>query len=354
MLLSGELSPEAQQKAFLTIDRNARSQAQLIEDLLDISRIVSGKMRVDFKGVDMPAVISAAVEAIRPAAEAKGIRIVSMFSSGAGPIVGDPERLQQVIWNLLSNAVKFTPGGGTVQVELRRVESQVELRVIDSGIGIDPAFLPHVFDRFSQADSSITRSRGGLGMGLAIVKSLIELHGGIVSVSSPGESHGTVFTVKLPISAVQERGVRRSDQKSTVQKELKEQENLVGLKILIVDDEPDSSEMLRIVFNRAGSIVETAESATAALAIFDKWHPDILISDIGMPEIDGNELIRIIRRERGSRIPAVALTAMARIEDRLKTLDAGYQMHVAKPVELVELITIVSSLVGLINREAQS
>ena len=259
MLLNGELSPEDQQKAISTIDRNARSQAQLIEDLLDISRIISGKMRVDFKTVDMTAVISAAVEAVRPAAEAKGIGIDSMFSSGAGPIVGDAQRLQQVVWNLLSNAVKFTPSGGSIQVELRRVESQIELRVIDNGIGIDPAFLPYVFDRFSQQDSSITRSRGGLGMGLAIVKSLVELHGGVVSVSSPAERQGTVFAVKLPISTLREDAThQRTGQKATGQKKIKQQDNLVGLKILIVDDEPDSCDMLQIVFNKCGAIVETA------------------------------------------------------------------------------------------------
>jgi PAS domain S-box-containing protein len=355
MLLTGQLNPEAQQKAFSTIDRNARSQAQLIEDLLDISRILSGKMRVDFRAVDMTAVISAAVEAVRPTAEAKEIGIDSILSSGAGPIVGDSERLQQVVWNLLSNAIKFTPRGGRVQVELRRVESQVELRIIDNGIGIEPLFLPYVFDRFSQADSSITRSRGGLGMGLAIVKSLVELHGGVVSVFSPGKGQGSVFTVKLPISAIRQEAIRRSPaEQATLQEEIKQHNNLVGLKILIVDDEPDSRDLLQIVFNRCGCIVQTAQAAYAALETFDKWHPDILISDIGMPEVDGNELIRIIREERGSRIPAVALTAMARIEDRLKALTAGYQMHVPKPVDLVELVTIVSSLVGLVNRQAQS
>jgi PAS domain S-box-containing protein len=354
MLLSGQLSPERQQKAFETIDRNARSQAQLIEDLLDISRIISGKMRVDFKAVDLPTVLSAAVEAVRPAAEAKRIRIDSILSAAPRPIIGDADRLQQVLWNLLSNAVKFTPRDGSVQVELQRRESQVEIRVVDNGIGIDPAFLPYVFDRFSQADSSITRSRGGLGMGLAIVKSLVELHGGEVSASSLGEGKGAVFTVKLPISAVRKDAIgRRPVEDARLQAQIRQHDDLVGLKILIVDDEPDSSEMLRIVFNQCGSIVETAESANAALVIFDQWQPDILISDIGMPEVDGNELIRILREERGSRIPAVALTAMARIEDRLKALTAGYQMHVAKPVELKELIAIVSSLVGLVDRRVE-
>jgi signal transduction histidine kinase/ActR/RegA family two-component response regulator len=355
MLVKGQVSPERQQQAFETIDRNARSQAQSIEDLLDISRIVSGKLRVDFKAVDMTAVITEAVEAVRLAAEAKGIRIESVFNSGAGPIIGDAERLQQVVWNLLSNAIKFTPRDGWVRIELRRVESQVELRVIDNGIGINSAFLPHVFDRFSQADSSIRRSRGGLGMGLAIVKALVEMHGGFVSVASPGEGQGAAFTVKLPISALREDTIRRRPiEKPTLQAELKQRHDLVGLKLLIVDDEPDTCDMLRTMFNQCGSIVEIAQSADAALDVFDRWQPDILISDIGLPDVDGYELIRIIREERGSRVPAVALTAMARIDDRLKALTAGYQMHVSKPVEPVELITIVSSLVGLVNRRAES
>jgi CheY-like chemotaxis protein len=259
-----------------------------------------------------------------------------------------------VVWNLLSNAIKFTPRDGGVQIELRRGESQVELRVIDNGIGINPVFLPYVFDRFSQADSSITRSSGGLGMGLAIVKCLVELHGGVVSVFSPGEGQGTVFSVKLPISAVREHDLRRRPaEKPRLQAELKHCDDLVGLKILIVDGEPDTCDMLRTFFNQCGLIVETAQSANAALEVFDRWQPDILISDVGMPDVDGYDLIRIVREERGSRIPAVALTAMARIEDRLKALTAGYQMRISKPVELVELITIVSGLVRLINRRPE-
>jgi PAS domain S-box-containing protein len=355
MLASRQLSPERQEKAFETIDRNARSQAQLIEDLLDVSRIISGKLRVEFKRVDLTTVVAAAVEAVRPAAEAKGIRIDSIFTSGAGPILGDAERLQQVTWNLLSNAIKFTPRGGLVQVELRRVESQVELRVIDSGVGIDPAFLPYVFDRFSQADASITRRVGGLGMGLAIVKSLVELHGGVVSVTSAGEGRGAAFTVKMPISAVQSDALRfHPIERPGLIHQLKQRPDLVGLKILIVDDEPDARDLLRFIFNDCGAIVETAESAKAALEMLDRWRPHILISDIGMPDVDGYELIRIIRKGYHSRIPAVALTAMARVEDRLKALEAGYQMHVAKPIDPAELITIVSGLVGLVNRSPEA
>jgi PAS domain S-box-containing protein len=351
MLLTGQLSPERQRKAFETIDRNARSQAQLIEDLLDISRIIAGQLRIEFKNVDMPSVVSAAVEALRPTAEAKKIAVDFAVTSGAGPIVGDAERLQQVVWNLLSNAIKFTPRGGRIQVDLRRVESQVELRVTDNGMGIDPEYLPHVFERFSQADSSITRNSGGLGMGLAIVKSLIELHGGVVLAESAGEGKGSVFTVKLPVSAIREDAIRpRALPKPTLQAELRLRDELVGLKILIVDDEPDTCELLRFVFNECGAIVETAHNTKTALELFDDWHPDILISDIGMPEVDGYQFIRTIREDRGCRIPAVALTAMARVEDRMRALTAGYQMHVAKPVEPIELITIVTSIVGLVDR----
>ena len=354
MLANGQVSSEQQQKAFAVIERNARSQAQLIEDLLDISRITSGKMRIDFATVDLTVVIGAAVESVRPAAEAKGIRIDSLFSSGAGPILGDAERLQQVMWNLLSNAIKFTPRGGVVRIEIARVESQVELRVIDNGAGIDPNFLPHVFDRFSQADTSIKRTRAGLGMGLAIVKSLVEMHGGVISASSPGEGLGSVFTIKLPFSAVRQDSIRgRPSEKLVLQGALKERANLVGLKILIVDDDADTRDMLRTIFNQCGSIVETAPSAEAALRLCDSWQPDILVSDIGMPEVDGYEFIRILREERGSRIPAVALTAMARIEDRLKALTAGYQMHVSKPVNPAELTTIVGNLVGLVSRRLE-
>jgi PAS domain S-box-containing protein len=354
MLLNGQLSSDRQKKAFEIIDRNARSQAQLIEDLLDVSRIIAGKLRVDFKTVDMTAVITAAVEALRPAAEAKGIRIDSIFSSAAGPVAGDPERLQQVVWNLLSNAIKFTPRDGLVQIELRRAESQVELRVIDTGIGISPEFIEHVFDRFSQADASITRNSGGLGMGLSIVKSLIELHGGVVSASSPGEGQGASFSVKLPISAVRDDLAHGyAPESPALETQLKQRDNLVGLKLLIIEDEPDTCEMLRFLFNECGSIVETAGSANAALKVFDKWHPDILIADIGLPDVDGFELIRIIRDQRRSRIPAVALTAMTRVEDRLKVLSAGYQMHVSKPIEPAELITIVSGLVGLVERRTE-
>jgi PAS domain S-box-containing protein len=355
MLLSGQLNQETHHRAIETIDRNAKAQAQLIEDLLDVSRIVSGKLRIDFKVVELPAVIAAAVEAVRPMAEAKRIQIQTVLSAGTDPILGDSQRLQQVIWNLLSNAIRFTPADGLVRVELQRIESQIQLQVIDNGMGIKPEFLPHIFDRFTQADSSITRNYGGLGMGLSIVKSLVEFHGGVVSATSPGEGLGAVFTVKLPVSAVRHDSAHQSGlQIPWLQTGLEDRHELVGMKILVVDDEADACELLRFIFNECGAIVESATNATQALQLFDNWKPDILVSDIGMPEIDGYDLIRSVRNERHSRIPAVALTAMARIEDRVKALNAGYQMHVAKPIEPVELVTIVSSLVSLVNRRPRT
>jgi PAS domain S-box-containing protein len=354
LLLSGQLKPELQQRAYETIDRNARAQAQLIEDLLDVSRIVSGKLRVDLKPADLGTVVLAAVEAVRPSAEAKRIRIQTVISSDAGPILGDPERLQQVVWNLLSNAIRFTPVQGLVQVEVHRVESQVELQVKDNGIGISSDFLPHIFDRFTQADSSITRTHGGLGMGLSIVKSLVELHGGVVSASSPGEGQGATFTVKLPVTAIRHDAAYPSPHPRLSPEAALNYPELVGVKILVVDDEKDTCEMLRFLFNTVGAVVETANSAEMALKILDWWKPDILVSDIGMPRMDGYELISIIRNERKSRIPAVALTAMARIDDRIKALNAGYQMHVSKPVEPKELIGIVAELAALVDRNLSS
>ena len=351
MLASGQLDADRQNKALNIIERNAKTQAQLIEDLLDISRIVSGKLRVDFRSIDLKAVVTAATEAVKPAAESKGIRIEFTFSSDISPIIGDADRLQQVVWNLLSNAIKFTPKGGSIRVELRRAGSQIELRVIDNGMGIAPEFVPHVFERFTQADNSITRSRGGLGMGLAIVKSLIEMHGGVVSASSEGQGQGAVFTVKLPISPLRQPMIPpRTAEQPRLQAELKQRDLLVGLKVLVVDDDLDACEFIRYVFDECGAIVETAHSAKEGLDVFDRWRPDILVSDIGMPGVDGYEFIKAIRQDRGSRVPAVALTALARIEDRVKALNSGFQMHVSKPIEPVELISIVGSLSGLVDR----
>ena len=354
MLASGQLKPDAQKKAFEVIERNARSQAQLIEDLLDMSRIISGKLKLTMSRVDLSTLIAAVVESHRPTAEMKSIRVRTVIDPEVTYVVGDQERLRQVLWNLLSNALKFTPSGGHVQVSLDRAESLARISVVDDGIGIKPEFLPHVFDRFSQADSSITRFHGGLGMGLSIVKSIVELHGGEVSVSSSGEGKGATFSVMLPLVT---KASRREEEFASAEALLDEpltySRDLVGLKLLVVDDEPDTCEMLSFLLEGCGAEVRTANSATDALEQLKTWSPNVLICDIGMPAIDGYELIRRIRSDEklpNAHIPAVALTALARIEDRVKALSAGYQMHVAKPIEPVELVSMIASVATLGNK----
>jgi PAS domain S-box-containing protein len=342
MLLAGPTDAATSRKALEVIERNVRTQTKLIEDLLDVSRIISGKLRIEVKPIDPAAVISAAVDVIKPAAEAKHIRIQTILDSSVGLVSGDFERLQQVIWNLLSNAVKFTPNAGSIRVALARGRSQIEISVADTGIGLSKDFLPYVFNRFSQADSSITRAHGGLGMGLAIAKSLVELHGGTISVNSPGEGQGSIFTIQLPISAVSQRQRLESGFDATFRR----LQDLAGVKILVVDDEADACEMLHHLFRLSGAEVQVATSAEEALKACFAFNPDVLVSDIGMPNVDGYELLRRIRRSGNKKLPAVALTALTRIEDRVKALAAGFQMHVAKPVEPAELLAVVSTLAG--------
>jgi PAS domain S-box-containing protein len=355
MLRDGDLDEETAKRALASVDRNAKSQAQLIEDLLDISRIISGKMHLEVRPLEPSTLINSAVEAVRLAAQAKGVRLQMVIDPSAGPIAGDHERMQQVVWNLLANAVKFTPSGGRVEVRLERVESQVELTVSDSGRGIKPDFLPFVFDRFTQADSSITRAFGGMGVGLSIVKSLVEMHGGTVRASSEGEGKGATFTVSLPVTSEQSGALNAetTERASPAPTPLRCPPELDGLKILVVDDETDTCEMVRTAFEQCGSRVKTSTSAAGALALIEQWHPEVLVADISMPEMDGYQLIQRVRArgpQAGGRTPAVALTAMARVEDRVKTLSAGYQMHVAKPVELDELRAVVASLVSVVVR----
>ena len=356
MLASGQLKLDAQKKALEVIERNARSQAQLIEDLLDMSRIISGKLKLTMTQVDLSTIIAAVVESHRPTAEVKSIRVRMSIDSAVKSVIGDEERLRQVLWNLLSNALKFTGSGGQVQISLDQVRSSARISVIDNGIGIKPEFLPYVFDRFSQADSSITRFHGGLGMGLSIVKSIVEHHGGQVSVSSAGEGKGATFTVILPLVTLASR--REEEFVSTealLDESLTYSRDLVGLKLLVVDDEPDTCEMLSFLLERCGAEVRTARSAIEALEQLKTWSPNVLICDIGMPAIDGYELIRRIRSDetlRNSQIPAVALTALTRIEDRVKALSAGYQMHVAKPIEPVELVSMIASVATLGNKRS--
>ena len=331
--------------AIETILRNAQTQTQLVADLLDVSRIVTGQLRLSVRNFQLIPVIEAAIEVVTPGADAKSIRIETVFDQTAGPIAGDPDRIQQIFWNLLSNAVKFTKRGGQIQVRMQRVGSHVEIAVADTGKGIDPKLLPFVFERFRQGDSSTTREQGGLGLGLAIVRHLVELHGGVVSARSEGPDRGAEFTVELPASA------RPQDSaESVIGRQIEYGRggtSLAGLRILVVDDELDAREIVAIVLGQAGAEIATASNSRQALEQVKQWHPDLLISDIGMPGESGYDLIRKVRALSavdGGKIPAIALTAYARTEDRLRILSAGFQMHVPKPVEPIELATVVASL----------
>src|ERR1043166_1463970 len=350
MLRTGQYSGDSALKAFETIERNARAQSQLIDDLLDVSRIVTGKLRIDVRPLDPNSFIEAAIEAVRPAAEAKGVRLQKIMDTGTVSVSGDPVRLQQVVWNLLSNAGKFTRRGGKVQVRMERVNSHVEIAVSDTGAGISPEFLPHVFDRFRQADMGTTRRYGGMGLGLAIVRHLVELHGGSVRAESAGEGQGSTFTVLLPVAPVYQatvEGERVHPAARDTMPSFDCAERLDGLRVLVVDDEPDTRELLKVGLEQCGAEVKAVGSAAEALAAISGGAPDLLISDIGMPEEDGYELIRRVRElpaEGGGKMPAIALTAYARTEDRLQALRAGYEMHVPKPVEMAELVTVAASL----------
>ncbi|HKQ51155.1 MAG TPA: PAS domain S-box protein [Pyrinomonadaceae bacterium] len=351
MLRTGQFNGDSATKAFETIERNARAQAQLIEDLLDVSRIITGKLRIDVRQLDPNTFVEAAVEAVRPAAEAKGVRLQKIMDTGVVSVSGDPVRLQQIVWNLLSNAIKFTPKRGRVQVRLERVNSHVEIAVSDTGMGIAAEFLPHVFDRFRQADQRTTRQHGGMGLGLAIVRHLVELHGGTVRAESPGEGKGATFTVLLPVAPVY-HAVAEGERVHPAAREtlpfFECVDRLDGVRVLVVDDEPDTRELLKAGLGRCGAEVTAAASTAEALDAVRAAPPDLLISDIGMPDEDGYELIRRVRAltdEAGARVPAIALTAYARVEDRMQALRAGYQMHVPKPVEMAELVAVAASLV---------
>jgi signal transduction histidine kinase len=345
--------PQNAKQGLEIIERAARSQARLIEDLLDMSRIISGKIRLDVQRLDLATIIEAAVTTVVPAAEAKGVRLQVALDPIAGPVKGDPNRLQQVVWNLVSNAVKFTPKGGRVQVFLERVNSHLEITVSDTGEGIEPHFLPHVFDRFVQADASTTRVHGGLGLGLSIVKQLVDLHGGSVRAKSSGKGKGSTFIVSLPFIVVHEEQeeLPHKIHPNKFSTDLPyENLSLKGVKILVVDDEPDARELIKRLLKDFNAEVETAESAHQAMRILKEYKPDILISDIGMPRDDGYEFIRQVRAlssEEGGAIPAIALTAFARSEDRTRAIMAGFQIHLSKPIEPSELVVIVGSFMGL-------
>ena len=354
LLLSRSMDEDATRRAIETISRNAQAQAQIIDDILDISRIISGKLRLDVRLVNPGSVIETAVESARPAADAKSIRLQMLLDPQAGPVSGDPDRLQQIVWNLISNAVKFTSKGGRIQVRLERINSHVEISVSDTGQGIAADFLPYVFERFRQSDSSTSRTYGGLGLGLSIVRQLAELHGGSVTVASPGEGKGSTFTVTLPIAVVHsqpfdDRREERVHPKASSQHIAFDcPPQLKGLRVLVVDDEKDARELLATVFGQCRAKTLAVESAAEALENIEEFDPHIIVSDIGLPEEDGYDLIRKIRaREKetnSKRIPAVALTAYACLDDRMKALAAGFQMHVPKPVEPAELAAVVASL----------
>ena len=350
ILKRGDPSPEDVAEGIDAIERNAQSQAQLIADLLDVSRITSGKLRLDVRSIDPAATIQAALETISPAAQAKEIRVERSLDPNFGPIQGDPDRIQQVIWNLVNNAVKFTPKRGTIRVSLARENSHVVITVADNGQGIKPDFLPYIFERFRQENATTKRNQGGLGLGLAIVKHLVELHGGTITAQSEGEKQGSVFTIRLPVTAVNPEvppiveeitppavgGPAKNDLPVAIR----------GVRILIVEDDADARAVLRRVLTKGGAEVAGAADVQTALSLLTIFKPQILVSDVGLPGQDGHDLIRAVRA-RGftpQLLPAIALTAFARNEDRSQSLEAGFQMHLCKPVDASELLAAVSTL----------
>jgi PAS domain S-box-containing protein len=349
LLLDGGVAPDKEQQALETIARNANSQGKLINDLLEVSRIITGKLRLDFGPCELQPVIEAAAESIRPTAEAKGVVLTVEFDSPGRVVFGDCERLQQVVWNLLSNAVKFTSAGGTVHVSLQRINSHVEIAIADSGIGIREDFLPYVFERFRQADGSTTRAFGGLGLGLAIVRHLVELHGGVASADSRGEGLGATFTVRLPLMVSLDHPVdlrqRVGPSPTVARADLST--SLLGLRVLVVDDEFDARDLVTTMLVGCGCTVNAVDTAKEALEYVQSWRPNVLIADIGMPLEDGYWLIEKVRAlavEQGGTTPALALTAYARTEDKIKALTSGYQVHLAKPVDRSELAAVIAKL----------
>jgi PAS domain S-box-containing protein len=350
MMRTQTLAPDKAKTAWDVVERNATSLRQIIEDVLDVSRIVAGRLRLNVEPVDLPAILHEAIATVMPAADAKGVRLEAVIEPLTVPISGDPNRLQQIVWNLLSNAIKFTPRGGKVQLRVARVNSHVEVVVSDTGRGIAAEFLPYVFERFRQADSSFAREHGGLGLGLAIARQLTELHGGTITAASDGPEAGATFTVKLPLMIVhrqQPETVRpqhpRTDRKAP---ELEPTPRIDGVRVLAVDDEPDSLGLLRTVLEGAGAVVTTAQSGAEAIQSLRTDQPDVLVSDIGMPGMDGLQLIRAIRQmdEPFRSTPAAALTAYARSQDRITSLASGFHMHLAKPIDPLELIVAIATL----------
>ena len=351
MIRNGEVEGSNATRAVETIERNARSQARLIDDLLDVSRIITGNLRLDLHPLNLAPIVEAASDALRPTADVKGIQIRTDMLSGECLVKGDPNRLRQVIWNLLSNSIKFTQRGGVVVVNLRCVGATVRLTVADTGEGISAEFLPYVFDRFRQAEGSISRKQGGLGLGLAVVRHLVELHGGTIRAESGGLGQGSVFTVELPLAEERRDPARAEERRREVERRRsrKGAVRLDGIHVLLVEDDDDSRKLLGTMLKRYGARVTSTKSAAEALAAFSDDLPDVLISDIGMPDEDGYELMRKLRSlppEKGGRTPAIALTGYASRKDRERALNAGYQKHMAKPIEQVDIISAIAALIG--------
>ncbi|HYB94598.1 MAG TPA: ATP-binding protein [Vicinamibacterales bacterium] len=348
MLRAGQLDEAATIQALDAIERNTRAQSQLVEDLLDISRIITGKLRLDVRSVELSSVVDTAVDAVKPAADAKNIRLQKVLDPRAAPISADPDRLQQVVWNLLSNAIKFTPKHGRVQVRLERINSHVEIIVSDTGEGITPELLPHVFERFSQGAEDGAKT-AGLGLGLAIARHIVELHGGTIHAASAGRGAGATFTVKLPLMVAHgERSESEVHPTATTGVLPATLPRLDGVRVLVVEDDADGREIVRRILEQAGGEVRTAENPTDADAVLAEWRPQLLISDIEMPGEDGYAFLRRLRQSptnSARELPAIALTAYARVEDRIRALAAGFQMHVPKPVEPAELIAVILALV---------
>ncbi|HKO95796.1 MAG TPA: response regulator [Pyrinomonadaceae bacterium] len=352
LVRSGKLDDSQISRAFETIERNARSQSQLIDDLLDVSRIITGKLQIEPALIDVCTAIESALDAVRPTVETKAIILEKVFSADACMVEGDSNRIQQILWNLFSNAVKFTPEGGKVRVEIRRKDANVQIIISDTGVGITPEFLPYIFDRFRQADGSTTRIHGGLGLGLSIVKHLVQLHRGTVEVASGGKDQGSTFTISLPLAKVTADSVIEAAPDGELESKSPPSEFskvLKGLRIVVVDDEGDSRDLVKAILTRYGSEVNCCESAAEALKAVRDWKPDLIISDIGMPTEDGYSLIRKIRKMRSKQAretPAVALTAYVTKEDREGAITAGFQLHISKPIEPAELVMSIASVTG--------
>ena len=361
LLRTGKLDAENSARALESIERNATLQTKLIDDLLDVSRIITGKLTLDRRPLEIAHVVSDAVNTVRPAADAKNIAIETNFDAEAEPVLGDANRLQQVVWNLLSNAVKFTPKNGRIEVALQRVNSEVQVSVGDSGEGISSEFLPYVFDRFSQGDGKTTRPHSGLGLGLAIVRQLVELHGGTVKAHSDGPGRGATFKLRLPVLSINLVPGSRSALSDSTLAEARATDGLSiecpprldGVRVLVVDDDFDTRQMLKAVLSECQADVITASSAAEAIKEIQQRKPDVLVSDVGMPEQDGYDLIKQVRETESAdnaiRVPALALTAYAKAEDRVRALAGGYQVHLAKPVEPAEFVLVVANLAGRVQ-----